>query len=254
MAKAKVEKLLLYTETVPLDKGRAEEPKDIREKLATALRPSLGAYTLAEEGKVELRVSRTTGSPHVYLKAHHVGGHRYSRSSDFAIVVSTASWRDKEDRRYPVASHTDRSTPGHWVFSYSVNLTGVLAALDAALDRAEKKAAYEAEQARDRRTAYDAETARRDRVAALFNRDPDTVSLDASASTAHGRVYRITLAKLTLTGRAVAPLLGLFPDAEVEIKYRELKLSGIPEAELDAVLDREVVTVRLAGNFSDEQA
>lgn len=250
MAKAKVDKILLYTETVPLDKGRAEEPKDIREKLATGLRPSLGAYAVGDT-KFDLQVSRTKGSPHVYLKANRVGGHRYTRTEDYAIVVSTASWRDKEDRRYPVSSHVDRSAPGHWVFSYSVNLTGVLAALDAALDRAEQKAAYDAETDRARRIAALGEMARRDKVAALFNRDYDTVKLDARTGTA-GLVYSITLSGLKLTGRTLTPLLGFFPDADVEVKWNDLILRGIPEAELDAVLDREVVTVRLAGNFGDE--
>jgi hypothetical protein len=273
VAKAKVEKVLLYTETTPLkDHPRgpqygkssdAAQPANLRDKLLTALIPRLTpGFVVQKIGATELEVRRTADAAHVVVRALEIGRH-YSYTPDkMVITVGPTGWRSKETRRYPADLVIDRSSvPEHWVFSYSVNLAGIAVALLDALDRAEQRVAYESEMARDRRTVTKAVTARIDKLAALLgvstrrdNAGLAPVGLDAKVVS--GALFFDVIVRVkNMTGRNVVPYLALFPDAELSSTYSGIKMGGISEQELDYVLNeplfaRQVrATKLLSGTF-----
>jgi hypothetical protein len=244
----KSEKAILYQEDVPLvgtSTGlHAPAPGKLEDKLLTALKELLGAYTVKQphRGSVfsvsrPVRIEKDSGGtrlirPSALIELENV--YRIARSyGSAAITIKAGGHRNRFRKRYALVAAVSRH-PEHWTFAYTVNLAAIRSAIEAALLHALKDAEAQDLEVKNRQLAEDACKTRLAGLKALLGPNAKGCSLQGEVLDT-GMTYTLTLPRDPVTGRAALPYLTLFPDAPFHINWEGLQLV-IPETMLDAAL------------------
>lgn len=217
---------------------RSEHEQQLR--LALYDRLQTAGYAVYDD-QPTLHVRRTNNAtPKVYVKLNRVYSESYSRQSDlnYSISVATDSWGTggRKGRRFPLDVKVDKRGAA-WTFTFSVNWQAFLGAVEERLSVAEGDHAHEVARANEQQAKADAVIDLFEPVSRLkLHENVGRSTLVANTSTS-GYTIELDMAG-AITGAVLAPYARLFPDAHVEIRFGEVRLTYLSIEDIKKGLTR----------------